>query len=114
MGDSPQIKVVTENANKIADLIKGSLITISNDLKHVKLLTGEGYDEIVNATATPPLQRANTLIQCVIPQVKVDPAQYEVFCRVLEKHLNPEVVRNILPKLDGESVLFLHGLWLTI
>ena len=114
MGDSPQIKAVTENANDIADLIKGNLTTISNDLKHVKLLTDEGYDEIVNVTAIPPLRKANNLIQRVITQVKVDPAQYEVFCGVLEKHLNPEVVRNILPKLDGESVLFLHGLWLTI
>ena len=109
MGDSPQIKVVTENANNIAKLIVGDLTTICNDLKYVKLLTDEGYDEIVNATAIPPLQRANNLIQRIIRQVEVDPAQYEVFCGVLEKHLNPKVVREILPKVDGESVLFCMG-----
>ena len=114
MGDSPQVEAIKESANTIAKLIKGNLTTIANDLKWVKLLTDQDYDGIVSTPAIPPLQRANTLIQCVIPQVKVDPAQYEVFCGVLEKHLNPEVVRNILPKLDGESGLFLHGLWLTI
>ena len=106
MGDSPQVEVVKENANKIAKLIKGNLIIIANDLQHVKLLTDQDYDEIVNAPAIPPLQRANTLIQRVIAQVEVDPAQYEIFRGVLEKHLNPEVLRKILPKLDGESVLF--------
>ena len=105
MGDS-QVEVVKENANKIANLIKGNLTTIANDLKHVKLLTDEDYDEIVSTPAISPLQRANTLIQRVIPQVEVDPAQYEVFRGVLEKHLNPEVLRKILPKLDGESVLY--------
>ena len=105
MGDS-QVKVVKENANKIAKLIKGNLTIIANDLQHVKLLTDQDYDEIVNAPAIPPLQRANTLIQRVIAQVEVDPAQYEIFRGVLEKHLNPEVLRKILPKLDGESVLY--------
>ena len=108
MGNSPQKEkeVVTENANKIAKLIKGSLTTISNDLKHVKLLTDEDYDEIVDTRGNPPLQRANTLILSIIAQVEVDPAQYEVFRGVLENHLNLEVLRKILPKLDGESVLY--------
>ena len=108
MSISPQKekKVVAENANKIAKLIKGNLTTISNDLKHVKLLTDEDYDEIVDTRGNPPLQRANTLIQRVITQVEIDTAQYEAFCGVLENHFNPEVVRKILPKLDGESVLF--------
>ena len=103
MGDSPQVEAIKENGNKIAKLIKGNLIIISNDLK---LLTDQDYDEIVNAAAIPPLQRANTLIQRVIAQVEIDPAQYEVFRGVLEKHFKPEVVRKILPKLDGESVLY--------
>ena len=108
MGNSPQKEknIVTENANNIAKLIKGNLTTISNDLKHVKLLTDEDYDEIVDTRGNPPLQSANTLIQRVITQVEIDTAQYEVFCGVLEKHFNPEVVRKILPKLEGESVLF--------
>ena len=105
MGDSPQVEAIKESANTIAKLIKGNLITIANDLQWVKLLTDQDYDEIVNAPAIPPLQRANTLIQRVIAQVEVVPAQYEVFRGVLEKHLNPEVLRKILPKLDGESVL---------
>ena len=106
MGDSPQVAAIKKNGNAIAILIKENLITIANDLKWVKLLTDQDYDEIVNAAAIPPLQRANTLIQRVIPQVKIDPAQYEVFRGVLEKHFKPEVVRKILPKLDGESVLY--------
>ena len=105
MGDSPQVEAIKESVNKIGKLIRGNLTTIANDLKWVKLLTDQDYDEIVNAPGIPPLQRANTLIQRVIAQVEIDPAQYEVFHGVLEKHLNPEVLRKILPKLDGESVL---------
>ena len=106
MDVSPQVEAIKENANKIANLIKGNLTTIANDLKHVKLLTDQDYDEIVSTPGIPQLQRANTLVQHVIPQVEIDPAQYEVFRGVLEKHLNPDVLRKILPKLDGESVLF--------
>ena len=106
MGDSPQVEAIKESVNKIGKLIKGNLTTIANDLKWVKLLTDQDYDEIVDTRGNPPLQRANTLIQSVIAQVEIDPAQYEVFRGVLEKHLNPEVLRKILPKLDGESVLF--------
>ena len=106
MDISPQVKAIKENANNIANLIKGDLITIANDLNLAKLLSEEGYDVIVNTPGISPLQRANILIQRVIPQVEVDPAQYEVFCGVLEKYLNPEIVRKILPKLDGESVLY--------
>ena len=106
MDVSPQVEAIKENANVIENLIKGSLTAIANDLKWVKLLTDQDYDEIVDTRGNPPLQRANTLIQRVIAQVEIDPAQYEVFRGVLEKHLNPEVLRKILPKLDGESVLF--------
>ena len=106
MGDSPQVEAIKESVNKIGKLIRGNLTTIANDLKWVKLLTDQDYDEIVDTRGNPPLQRANTLILSIIAQVEVDPAQYEVFRGVLEKHLNPEVLRKILPKLDGESVLF--------
>ena len=105
MSDSLQLKAITENANKVAKLIKGNLTTIANDLKPVQLLSDEGYDEIVDNQLTPPLKRANNLIQRVISVMEVDPTQYEVFRGVLEKHLNPEVLRKTLPKLGGESVL---------
>ena len=106
MDDSPQVESIKQNRNKIVALIQGDLILIVNDLNGVKLLSDEGYDEIVNTQGNPPLQRANNLIQRVIPQVEIDPAQYEVFCGVLEKHFKPEIVRKILPKLAGESVLY--------
>ena len=55
MGDSPQVEAIKESANTIANLIKGNLTTIANDLKHVKLLTDEDYDEIVSTPAISPL-----------------------------------------------------------
>ena len=106
MDYSPQVESIKQNRNKIVALIQGNLILIVNDLNGAKLLGDEGYDEIVNTPAIPPLQRANNLIQRVIPQVEIDAAQYEVFCGVLEKHFKPEIVRKILPKLAGESVLY--------
>ena len=106
MGDSPQVEAIKESVNKIGKLIRGNLTTIANDLKWVKLLTDQDYDEIVDTRGNPPLQRANTLIQRVIAQVEVDPAQYEVFRGVLEKHIKPDVLSVILPNLDGESVLY--------
>ena len=106
MDASPQVNVIRENINKIANLVAGELIPIANDLNRVHLINGGSYDEIVDTRGNPPLQRANTLIQRVIAQVEVDPAQYEVFRVVLEKHIKPDVLRETLPNLDGESVLY--------
>ena len=94
---------IEEFANKIALAIQGNLITIPNDLKSKGLLGDEDYGRIVNTQATPPLQRANDLVQCVITQVKIDPGQYQVFYSVLEKHPNLQVLLKMLPTPDGES-----------
>ena len=106
MDVSPQVNVIRENANKIANLVAGELIPIANDLNRVHLINRGSYDKIVSTPAIPPLQRANTLIQHIIPQVEVDPAQYEIFRGVLEKHIKPDVLRVILPNPGGESVLY--------
>ena len=96
-------QAIEQYANDIVLAIEGSLITIPNDLKSKGLLGDEDYDRIVNTQATPPLQRANDLVQCVSRQVKIDPTQYQVFYSVLEKHPNLHSLLKILQKPDGES-----------
>ena len=97
-------RAIEQKANEIAEQISGNLMLIANDLKSRQLLSVSDLDSIVNP-ANPSLQRANTLVQRVITQVKIVPTQYQVFRSVLEKHLNPAVLANILPQPDGESVL---------
>ena len=94
---------IEEFANKIALALQGNLITIPNDLKSKGLLGDEDYGRIVDTQATPQLQRANDLVQCVSRQVKIDPTQYQVFYSVLEKYQNLQVLLRILPTPDGES-----------
>ena len=103
MTDSPQVKAIKQNANDLAELIRGNLTHIANDLKGLRLLGDEDYDRIVNAQAMRPLQRANDLLQCIIAIVKVAPTLYQDFYNILEKHLNPQVLLNILPEPEGES-----------
>ena len=102
MDVSFQLKAIEHNTNDIARAIEGNLTIIANDLKPKGLLGEEDYDRIVNTPATPPLQRANDLVQRVIVQVKIDPTQYQVFYSVLEDHLNLRVLLEILPKPNGE------------
>ena len=97
-------RAIEQKANEIAEQIVGDLEPIANDLKSEKLLSVSDLDRIVNP-ANPPLQRANTLVRRVVTQVKIVSTQYQVFYNVLEKHLNPAVLANILPQPDGESVL---------
>ena len=103
MDDSPQVKAIRQNANDLAELIRGNLTLIANDLKGLQLLGDEDYDRIVNTKATPPLERANDLLQCVITPVKIAPTLYQDFYSVLEKYLNPHVLLKLLPKPEGES-----------
>ena len=103
MDDSPQVKAIEQNANVLAGLIRGNLTLIANDLKGLRLLGDEDYNRVVNAKATPPLERANDLLQCIITPVKVAPTLYQDFYNVLEKYLHPQVLLNILPKPEGES-----------
>ena len=98
MDDSPQVKAIEQNANVFAGLISGNLTLIANDLKDLRLLGDEDYDRVVNTKATPPLERANDLLHCVITQVKIAPTLYQDFYNVLEKYLNPQVLLKILPK----------------
>ena len=101
MDDSSQVKAIKQNANDLAGLIRGSLTLIANDLKGLQLLGDEDYDRTVITKATPPLERANYLLQCVIIQVKIAPPLYQDFYNVLKKYLNPQVFLKILP--EGES-----------
>ena len=103
MDGSPQVKAIEQNANVLAGLIRGNLTLIANDLKGLRLLGEQDYDRIVNTTATPLLERANDLLHCVIPPLKVAPILYQDFYSVLEKYLNPQVLLNLLPKPEGES-----------
>ena len=103
MDGSPQVKAIEQNANVLAGLIRGNLTLIANDLKGLRLLGEQDYDRIVNTTATPPLEKANDLLHCVIPPLKIAPILYQDFYNVLEKYLNPLVLLNILPKPEGES-----------
>ena len=104
MDGSPQVKAIKQNANDLGELIRGNLTLIANDLKGLRLLGDEDYDRVVNTKSTPPLERANDLLQCVITQVKIAPALYQDFYNVLEEYLNPQVLLNILPKPEeGES-----------
>ena len=102
MDVSFQVKAIDENANDIARAIQGNLTIIANNLKSKGLLGDEDYDRIVNTPATPPLQRANDLVQCVYRQVKIVPKQYQVFYGVLEKHRNLQFLLEIIPKPNGE------------
>ena len=104
MDDSSQVRAIKQNRNKLAELIQGDLISIANDLNAQRLLPDVTHGNIVSNP--PSFQSANDLIQRGIAQVKIDPAKYEVFRGVLEKHFDPEVLRKLLPKLDGESVLY--------
>ena len=104
MDDSPQVKSIEQCTNTIAMLISGNLTLIANDLR--ELLDDMDYSRIVSATATPPLQRANDLIQCVITQVKVDPAKYQVFYSVIKKYRTLQVLLKKLPEPDGRLVGF--------
>ena len=101
--DDSQVKAIEQNANHLAELIRGNLTFIANDLKGLRLLGDEDYDRIVNTRATSPLERANDLLQCVITSVKIAPTLYQGFYNVLEKYLNPQVLLNLLPKPEGES-----------
>ena len=103
MDDSPQVKAIKQNANDLAELIRGNLTIIANDLKGLRLLGDEDYDRIINTKATPPLERANDLLQCIISPVKIAPTLYQEFYNVLEKYLNPQVLLKMLPKPKGES-----------
>ena len=103
MDGSPQVKAIEQNANDLAALIRGSLTLIANDLKGLRLLGDEDYDRIVNTKATPPLERANDLLQCIITPLKIAPTLYQDFYDVLEKYLNPQVLLKLLPKPEGES-----------
>ena len=104
MDDSPQVKAIEQNANDLARLIRGNLAPITNDLKGLRLLSDDYYERFVNTRATPPLERANELLQCIITQVKIAPTMYQDFYNVLEKYLNPQVLLKILPKPEeGES-----------
>ena len=103
MTDSPQVKAIKQNANDLAELIRGNLTLIANDLKSLRLLSDEDYDRVVNTKVTPPLERANDLLQCVITPVKIAPPLYQDFYNVLEKYLHRQVLLNILPKPEGES-----------
>ena len=101
--DDSQVKAIKQNTNHLAGLICGNLTLIANDLKSLRLLGDEDYDRIINTKATPPLERANDLIQCIITLVKIAPPLYQDFYNVLEKYLNPQVLLKILPKPEGES-----------
>ena len=103
MDDPPQVKSIKQNANDLAELIRGNLTLIANDLKGLRLLGDEDYDRIINTKATPPLERANDLLQCIISPVKIAPTLYQDFYNVLEKYLNPQVLLKILPKPESES-----------
>ena len=103
MDDSPQVKAIKQNANHLAGLIRGNLTLIANDLKSLRLLGDEDYDRVVNTKATPPLERANDLLQCSITQIKIAPQLYQDFYNVLGRYLNPQVLLKILPKPEGES-----------
>ena len=103
MIDSPQVKAIEQNAIHLAGLICGNLTLIANDLKGLRLLSDDDYDRVVNTKATPPLKRANDLLQCMITPVKIAPTLYQDFYNVLEKYLNPQVLLYILPKPEGES-----------
>ena len=100
MDDSPQVKSIEQNTNTIAMLISGNLTLIANDLR--ELLDDLDYSRIVSTTATPPLQRANDLIQCVITQIKVDPRRYQVLYSVIKKYRTLQVLLKKLPEPDGE------------
>ena len=95
-------EAVGEHANTIALAIQGNLTTVGNELKSKGLLGDEDYGRIVHQ-ATPPLQRANDLVQCVITQVQIDPTRYQVFYSVLEDHRNLQILLEILPRPNGES-----------
>ena len=103
MDDSPQVKAIEQNTNHLAGLICGNLTLIANDLKSLRLLGDEDYDRIVNTKATPPLERANDLLQCIITPVKIALTLYQEFYNVLEKYLNPQVLLKLLPEPEGES-----------
>ena len=103
MDDSPQVKSIEQNTNTIAMLISGNLTLIANDLR--ELLDDLDYSRIVSTTATPPLQRANDLIQCVITHIKVDPRKYQVLYSVIKKYRTLQVLLKKLPEPDGELVL---------
>ena len=103
MDNPPQVTSIKQNANVLAELIRGNLTLIANDLKGLRLLGDEDYDRVVNTKATPPLERANDLLQCMITPVKIAPPLYQDFYNVLEKYLNPQVLLKILPKPEGES-----------
>ena len=102
MDDPPQVKAIKQNANDLAGLIRGNLTLIANDLKGLRLLGDEDYDRVVNAKVTPPLERANDLLQCIITPVKVAPTLYQDFYVVLEKYFNPQVLLKLLPEPEGE------------
>ena len=103
MDDSPQVKAIKQNTNDLAKLICGNLTLIANDLKGLRLLGDEDYDRVVNTKATPPLERANDLLQCIVTPVKIAPPLYQDFYNVLEKYLNPQVLLKLLPEPEGES-----------
>ena len=103
MDVSLQVKAIERNANIIAMLISGNLTLIANDLR--ELLDDLDYSRIVNTTATPPLERAIDLIQCVITHIKVDPAKYEIFYSVIKKYRTLQALLKKLPEPDGELVL---------
>ena len=103
MDNPPQVKAIEQNANDLAKLIRGNLTLIANDLKGLQLLGDEDYDRVVNTKATPPLERANDLLQRIITPVKVASPLYQDFYNVLEKYLNPQVLLKLLPKPEGKS-----------
>ena len=96
------VRAIKQNCNELAELIEGNLITIANELNGQGLLPDPAHREIVNNP--PSFQSANKLILHVITRVKINPAQYQVFYRVLENHFQADVLT--LPNLDGESVLY--------
>ena len=102
MNDSREVKAIKQNVNDLAKLIRGKLTLIANDLKGLLLLSDEEYDRVVNTKATPPLERANDLLQFVITQVERAPTLYQDFYNVLENYLNPQVLLKLLPEPEGE------------
>ena len=101
MDVSSHVKAIEQNANNIAQLIKGNLALIANDLR--ELLGDLDYDRIVQTPAIPQLERANDLVQCVLTQIKQDAMQYQVFYSAIAKHRNLQGLLRKLPKPDGES-----------
>ena len=102
MAYSPRI-VLERNANGIAKIIEGEIVPIANDMK--SCLGPMDYSRIVKTPAVPPLERANTLLQCVITQVEVLPELFHTFTSVLKKHGKFRSVKRLVDP-DGEFDIF--------